>query len=183
MPSNTRDPVAATHALKDRVQEELRRYLILSAYLYVCFAVVMLFEATQSDGHGASVWHLGTVAGKALIVGKFVLLGEAAGVGKRIGSRTVLQRIGWRTALLTIVLVVLTAVEEVIVGSLHGRSAAHTLVELFGAELPATAAKTLLMMLILIPLVTVTEVGRALGPGVLRRLLRSAPGATPPGLQ
>ena len=178
MASRAPHPTVGRHTLKERAQEELRRYLTLSAYLFVCFGVLLLFEATQSEGSRASILHLGTIAGKALIVAKFVLLGDAAGVGTRIVSRTVLQRVVVRTILLAVVLLALTALEEMIVDSLHGRSAADALVELFGTGLPATAAKTLLMLLILAPLVTVTEVSHALGPGSLRRLLRGTPGVT-----
>ena len=171
------DPVVGRHTLKERAEEELRRYLTLSAYLFVCFGVLLLFEVTQNEASSASILHLGTIAGKALIVGKFVLLGDAIGVGTRIVTRTVLQRVASRTVLLAVVLLALTALEDVIVDSVHGRSAADTLVEMFVTALPATAAKTLLMLLLLAPVVTVTEVSRALGSGGLRRLLRGAPGA------
>jgi hypothetical protein len=81
--------------------------------------------------------------------------------------------------LLTMVLVVLTAVEEAIVGAVHDRTVLHTLDELFVRSWPATSAKTLLMVLILAPVVTITEAGRALGPGAIGRLLRSAPDRAP----
>lgn len=170
---------ATPPGLKERVRDELRRYLVVSAYLYVCFGALVLFEATQPQARGEHVWHLGVAVGKALIVGKFVLLGEAARVGERIRARTVGQRIAWRVLLLTVVLVTLTAVEEMIVGAVHGRTVPHTLDELFVHGWPATTAKTLLMLLILAPLVTIAEAGRALGPGALGRLLRSAPHREP----
>jgi hypothetical protein len=167
--------VTTAPGLKERLRDELRRYLVVSAYLYVCFGVLMLYEATQPQARGEHVWHLGVAIGKALIVGKFVLLGEAARVGERMRARTVGQRIVWRVLLLTVVLVVLTAVEEVIVGAMHGRSALQTLDEFFVRSWLATSAKTLLMLLILAPLVTIAEAARALGPGALVRLLRSGP--------
>ena len=167
------------HGLKERLRDELRRYLVVSAYLYVCFGVLVLYEATQPQARGEHVWHLGVAVGKALILGKFVLLGEVARVGERIRSRTVRQRIVWHLLLLTVVLLVLTTVEELIVGAVHGRAVLQTMDEIFVRGWPATSTKTMLMLLILGPLVTITEAGRALGPGALGRLLRSAPDRAP----
>ncbi len=107
---------------RERLREELKRYLAVSAYLYICFAAILLYKAAILSTAGQHFLPLGLAAGKALILGKFVLLGEAAGVGTRVHARTVLQRIVNRSVLFLVVLVVLTAVEEVVVGLVHGES-------------------------------------------------------------
>ena len=156
---------------KDRLREELRRYLVVSAYLYVCFAAILLYKSAILSSIGEHYLPLGLAAGKALILGKFVLLGEAAGVGTRIGARTLLQRIVSGSVLFLILLVLLTIVEEIIVGLVHGHSLGQAVAALAEHPWPETLASCFLMLLVLIPLVTVTEVSRALGPGAMRRLL------------
>ena len=156
---------------KERLREELRRYLAVSAYLYVCFAAILFYKSAILSSIGEHYLPLGLAAGKALILGKFVLLGEAAGVGTRIGARTLLQRIVSSSVLFLIVLILLTIVEEIIVGLVHGHSLGQAVAALAEHPWPETLASCFLMLLVLIPLVTVTEVSRALGPGALRRLL------------
>ena len=115
----------------------------------------------------------GAALAKALILGKFLLLGDAARIGERIVVRTLASRIAARVVLLTLLLVVLTLVEEVLVGQFHGRPVAATLAEL-GARLPEAAASVLVLLLVLVPLVAAREIGRRLGPGALRALLLGA---------
>jgi hypothetical protein len=156
---------------KERLREELHRYLAVSAYLYVCFAAILLYKSAILSSIGEHFLPLGLAAGKALILGKFVLLGEAAGVGTRVRSRTLLHRIVRSSILFLVLLVLLTVVEEVIVGLVHGHSLGRAVAALSDRSLPEVLASCLLMLLVLVPLVTVTEVSRALGPGALRRLL------------
>jgi hypothetical protein len=54
---------------------------------------------------------------------------------------------------------------------LHGRTAGEAASALAGFLRPEVLASTLLMLLILVPLVVVTELSRTLGPGGLRRLV------------
>jgi len=156
---------------KERLRNELRRYLAVSAYLYVCFAAILFYKSAILSSIGEHYLPFGLAAGKALILGKFVLLGEAAGVGTRIGARTLLQRIVTGSVLFLILLVLLTIVEEIIVGLVHGHSLGQAVAALAERPWPETLASCFLMLLVLIPLVTVTEVSRALGPGAMRRLL------------
>jgi hypothetical protein len=161
--------------VKERLREELHRYLAVSAYLYVCFAAILFYKAAILSSIGEHFLPLGLAAGKALILGKFVLLGEAAGIGKRTGTRTLLQRIVSSSVLFLILLVLLTIIEEIIVGLVHGHSLGQALAALAGHPWPEVLASCVLMLLVLIPLVTVTEVSRALGPGALRQLLLGPP--------
>jgi hypothetical protein len=159
---------------RERLREELQRYLAVSAYLYVCFSVILLYKAAILSTAGEHFVPFGLAAGKALILGKFVLLGEAAGVGTRVHARTVLQRIVNNSALFLVVLVVLTAVEEVVVGLVHGESISQAVTAIGDRPVLESIASCLLMLLVLVPLVTVTELSRVLGPGRLRELLLGA---------
>lgn len=166
--------------VKARLREELHEYLIVSGYLYVCFVALVLFKMAILRDAGVAYLPLGLAAAKALIIGKFVLIGEAVHVGSRVGARTVLQRVVRRVVLLFALLVVLVVVEELLVGWFHGHPLAQTLAE-YRHRLPEVLAMLLLLLLILVPLVVATEVSRAMGPGALRDLFLALPGQASAG--
>jgi hypothetical protein len=156
---------------KERLREELERYLAVSAYLFVCFCSLLFLKAAALEQQGIEAVPLGLAAGKALILGKFILLGEAAGVGTRAQARTLLQVIWRKTILFMLLLVVLTVIEELLVGRVHGRAFAQTLAELASHKWPEVAARCVVLLLVLLPLMTITEISNALGHGTLRRAL------------
>jgi uncharacterized membrane protein len=156
----------------DRVRDELRRYAIVSAYLFVCFSVVLLYRSAVLLEQGQHFLPFGAAAVKALVLGKFLLIGEALRAGERVPASTLLGRIAWRSLLLFAALIVMTLIEELVVGWAHGRPASASLGEFFGPMLPERLAGSLIVLLVLIPLVAVTELSRVLGAGRLRGLLR-----------
>lgn len=173
---NTHDTSGGTERnIKERLREELRKYLIVSLYLYVCFVAIQLYKASLLSEEGLHYLPIGFAAAKALIIGKFLLIGESAGVGSRFAVPTLMHRIAYRAILLFILVVALSIAEEIVVGLLHHHSVAHTISELSQRNLPELLATALLVLLILVPLVTFEEVSRALGPGTLERLLKSRP--------
>jgi hypothetical protein len=160
--------------LKGRVVSELRAYLLTSAYLLVWLAALMFYRNTLEGEAGVQAAPLGAAVGKALILGKFVLLGETMRAGHRIMAPTLVHRIAWRSLSLLLLLVVLTVLEELVVGWVHGSSPAGALAELTSQPLEHVAS-CLLMLLVLIPFVTAKQLSMALGPGGLYRLLAGAP--------
>jgi hypothetical protein len=168
-------PGGSDRHLKERLREELRKYLIVSVYLYICFVAILLYKASLLSEEGLHYLPFGLAAAKALIIGKFLLIGESVGVGSRIAVPTLLHRIAYRVMLLFILVVALSIAEELVVGWLHHHSVAQTIDELRQKYLPEKLATWLLILLILIPLVAFAEISRALGPGALGRLLKSRP--------
>ena len=73
------DPSGSDHGggVKARLREELHKYLAVSGYLYVCFVAIVLFKMAVLRDAGVAYLPLGLAAAKALILGKFVLIGEA----------------------------------------------------------------------------------------------------------
>ena len=136
---------------------------------------MLLYKYALLREAGPAYLPFGLAAAKALILGKFVLIGEAARLGSRLKSRSLLQLIARRALLFLLLLILLTLIEEIVVGWVHGHSMAHTLAEYGQRSSLEMLATCLLMLLVLVPLVAVTEVSRALGSGALRRLLFAPP--------
>ena len=158
--------------LKERAREELRSYAIIATYLYFCFAAVMLYKAALLREAGVGFLPHGIAVIKALILGKFILIGEAVGVGDlaRRGP-TLLHAIAVKSVLFFLFLLVLSAVEELLVGKLHGHSFSQTMAEFQEHSALEQLARSLLVLLTLVPLIAVRELSEALGPGELRKLV------------
>lgn len=161
--------------MKDKLRAELQKFLLVSVYLYVCLLALLLYKAAVLSGSGVHVLSFGFAAGKALILAKFVLIGEAVRLGARRSSHSVLMLILRKSLLFLLLLIVLTILEEIVVGLVRGHSVAQTIAEFAAKGVPELLANCLLMLLVLVPLMTVIEASRALGEGSLRRFLLSPP--------
>jgi len=161
--------------IKERAREELRSYAVVAVYLFVCFAVLMFFESTLPGGATAGGFSIATAAIKALILGKFILIGEAVGVGERTRAPRLVGAILSKSLQFLLLLVMLTVIEELIVGKAHGVAFAQTLAGYETRSLLQVLAKCLIGLLILLPFIAVKELSRVLGPGALRKLLLDLP--------
>lgn len=166
---NTQARPVATVA--ERLGHELRQYALISAYLFVCFGALILYKTAILRGQGISYVPYGSAVIKALILGKFVLLGHAFRVGERYESRSFVHVIAQKSSLFLAMLLLLSAVEEVVVGIIHGRPLSASLAEVAGGSLLQILASCLIMLLILIPYLTFVELNEVLGEGRLRQIL------------
>jgi len=158
--------------LKDRAREELRSYALIAGYLYVCFAAIMLYKSALLREAGVGFLPHGIAAAKALILGKFILLGEAAGVGTRLRStRTLIHAIAVKSLLFFVFLILLSVAEEFLVGWMRGHSFAQTLADYHERSVLELLATSLLVLLTLVTLIAVREISEALGPGELWKLV------------
>lgn len=154
-------------SVADRLRHELRAYAIAAVYLYVCFGVLLLYKDALLREEGVSFLHFGLAAGKALILGKFMLLGETARIGSRGHARNLLMQIARKVLVFLVFLIVLTVIEELVVGLVHGRSIGEVVAEFEGRSIQELTATCLFMLLVLTPYMGTQELSRALGPGTL----------------
>jgi hypothetical protein len=161
----------AGEGLKSRLREELRKYLIASAYLFVCFGALQFYKAALLHDSGVHYLPLGAAAVKALIVGKFLLIGDALRARLQRRPWRLPGRIVTRVFWLLLILILLTIAEELIVGWIHGHSMVDMESEFRARSMSELTAEIVLMGLILVPLVGAAELSQVLGPGALRSRL------------
>jgi hypothetical protein len=157
--------------LRQAFQAEMTKYAAITAYLYVCFATLLLYKTALLGLEGTAFLPHGLALGKALIIGKFILVGEAAGIGTRVMAGSLLKRIAWKSIFFLVLLMFLTAVEEVIVGLFHSHGVVQTLAAFAARPKLELVSHTVIMLIVLLPLIITRELNQALGEGVLRRLL------------
>jgi hypothetical protein len=76
----------------------------------------------------------------------------------------------YQSSLTLVLLIVLTTLEEILVGALHHRTIKESLTHVAGDRLEIVLATFLIMFLILVPYFAFRNLAEVLGPGVLPRL-------------
>jgi hypothetical protein len=161
----------STENVAKKLGHELQQYALISAYLYVCFGAIILYKVAILHGEGISYAPYGLAAVKALLLGKFMLMGHAIRLGDRYEKRRFIHIVAYKALLFLVALLILSVIEEAAVGVVHGRTFAASLAEVAGATLPQILASCLIMLLILIPYLTFRELDAVLGEGRLRQIL------------
>jgi hypothetical protein len=157
--------------LKERAKVELVRFVEVSAYLFVAFAVLLFYRNALLQGSGVSSLSLGFAAGKAMILAKFLLLGESARLGRRFRAPRLWIAIVRQAVLMWILLIVLSVLEEFLVGLAQGHSLSQTLAGYESNSVLLMLARSIVLLIVLLPMIATLELSKALGPGVLRGLL------------
>jgi hypothetical protein len=162
--------IKAKAPLRQRAVHEFREFLFLSAYLYVTLGAVILVRtgALHAEGIDITPWGSGIV--KAMLLAKFMLVGRAMGIGEGATDGPLIWPTLHKTFAFLALLVVLTLVEEAVVGLIHGRPVAASLGELAGPRLLETMAGILIVLLVLFPYFAFRVLDAALGEGRLARM-------------
>jgi hypothetical protein len=154
-----------------RIAHELKQYVAVSLYLYVCFGAILLYRAAVLHAQGIDYLPYGVAAIKALILGKFMLVGHALRMGEHRTGTPLIYPILHKSLLFLALLVVLDLLEEVIAGAMHERSVVESLADFGGGTWLQIGATCLLMFLILVPYFAYREVANSLGEDTLKRML------------
>jgi len=161
-----------THAqatMQQRATYEIKEFLILTAYLYVTLGAVIVMKTAVLHTEGIEFPPWGVAIVKAAVLAKFMMVGHAMKIGERYTGPLVWPTLHKACGFL-LLLVILTIIEEVVVGLFHHRSIAASLGDLVGTRLEETLAGFLIMLLVLIPYFAFRVLGEALGEGRLERM-------------
>jgi hypothetical protein len=161
---------SAKPPLHQRAMHELKELVFISLYLYITIGAVIVMKTAVLHTQGIEFTPWGIAIVKAVVLAKFMLVGEAV----KIGGRTITGPLIWPTLRrafgLLVLLIIMTIIEEAVVGLSHHRSIAASLGELFGPRLEETLAGYLIMLLVLLPYCAFRVLGEALGEARLTRM-------------
>lgn len=160
-------PVTRWHKLA----EELKEYAAVSLYLYVCFGAVLLFKVSVLEAQGVGYAPYGLAAGKALILGKFMLMGQAVHLGERHRHTRLIYTVLYHSAIFLVALIALLYLEELLVGAIHGRPVSQSISEIADGKWAEMAATSFVLWLILLPYFGFRQISKALGDSALIRML------------
>ena len=156
-------------ALRERAIEEAKKFATLAAYLYVCFGALLLTRTASLRDAGIPYTSWGVAIVKAVILAKFMLLGHALHLGKRYDDAPLIWPTVYKSFLYLLLLLMLSTLEELIVGEIHHRTVAESLTHVAG-DTPFVIGATLIMFyLILLPYFAFQSLAEVIGN---RRLVR-----------
>ncbi|HET7882489.1 MAG TPA: hypothetical protein VFL55_16505 [Acetobacteraceae bacterium] len=157
-------------SLRERTVEEFKAFAALAIYLYICLGAVMLFKSAVLQGVGVSFTIWGIAAIKAMLLAKFMLIGRMLHLGERYRDKPLIWPTLHHAVMSLAVLLILTTVEELVVGLIHSRAVGDSLNHVIGPIFFQGIAVCIIMFLILVPYSAFTCLGRVLGERELFRL-------------
>ena len=141
-----------------KVGAELKQFLLVALYMYVCFIALLLYSASITDAH-VGITRAGTALVKSLLLAKFVLLSHWLHLGERSRGWRGIYSVLYQALAMWAFMVLLAVIERVIETLVHGESIASVLAAFHGQVLVAALAHGLILFLVLLPYVAFRQVG------------------------
>ena len=161
---------ASKPAVLERVLSEMEEFAIIAGYLFTVFAVVLYYKSTILSAEGIHWAPLGFAAVKTMIAAKIILIGRAFHVGERHRAKPLIwQTVHKSLAFLTLIYI-LTIVEEVVVGFIHGRTIGQSVADLAGGTTAEIIATGLIVFLVFLPLFAFNALTEVMGGRALFRV-------------
>jgi hypothetical protein len=154
--------------LKERAVSELEKYAVITAYLWVLFALFGLHRELV-QGLGVSAWQQGFAIINALVFGKVMLVGEAFELGKATSSQALAWVVVRKSLIFAILLIAFHILEEGIRAWFEGQPLSDAVTS-FGGSLAGVAAYAAIFFVVLIPFYAFQETARVLGGDALWNL-------------
>jgi hypothetical protein len=162
------------HGWKKRALGELLNLSITVIYIWVLLSVFALhreiilakYQINYSEKFGFAFVN-------AVILAKFMWLGEILHAGKRAAGKALLYSTLWNAALFTVILMICHLLEEALVKVWHGHSFAASFSEAV-ADPRDVFARMLLVFVMLIPFFLAKGLIEILGKDEMKRLLLKA---------
>jgi hypothetical protein len=159
---------------KKRALDELRNFSITVIYIWVLLSVFTLHrEIILANYHINYSMKFGFAFVNAVILAKFMWLGEILHAGKKASGKALLYSMLWNSALFAVILLVCHLLEEALVKVWHGQSFAASFSETV-ADPRSIFATMLLMFVVLIPFFFAKGLIEILGKDEIKRLLLRA---------
>jgi len=167
---------------KTRILEELKKLSVTVMYLWVLLSVFALHrQMILSEYHISFPEKFGFALINAVILAKFMWLGEILHAGKRASRKALWYSTIVNSAIFSAILMVCHVLEETVVGVWHGHSISQSFAEATGEGLRGILANGILAFVTLIPFFFVKGLIQIIGKDEMKRLLsRSAAESSPP---
>jgi len=157
-------------SIRKRATDELKEFLVISAYLYVCFTALAYLKFAILQAHNIAFAPFGFAAAKALICAKFMSVGHMLHLGERHKNRALIWPTLHKSVVFLVFLMVLNVLEEILVGVLHRRTLADSIADFAGGTLDQLVATSIVVLLILIPFFAFRTLGEVVGERNLTRV-------------
>jgi hypothetical protein len=122
------------------------------------------------QAHNVAYAHVGLAIVKAAICAKFMLLGRVFHIGERFKNLPLIVPTLHKSFAFLLLLTVLTFIEEIVVGTIHGRTVMDSISEIAGGTFQQMVATAFILFLILFPYFAFRSLGEIVGDKTLAQL-------------
>ena len=159
--------------LKQKAYQGLKDFVAISCYLWLVFALFVLYRAVILSERVSIVAH-GEALINALALGKVMLIAQELHFAEKFKGKPLIYPTLFKSAAFAVVLGCFKIIEEIGVGLYHGRTAAQSIADLGGGTLNGIVTLMAILAVLLIPFFAFTELRDVFGKERLTKLFFSA---------
>jgi hypothetical protein len=161
---------APNRNLKQRVYHGMKDFLVITCYLWVVFALMVLYRSViLSEQHIPFALH-GIALINALALAKVMLVAQELHFGEWFNEAPLIYTTLFKSAAFALVLGCFKILEEVLIGLYHGHTFNES-ISAVGGTLSGILVLMAILAVLLIPFFAFTELGKILGVDKLKQLL------------
>jgi hypothetical protein len=154
---------SAKPGLKARAMSELKKYIIITLYLWVLFALFSLYRRMILQENGISVWEQSFAIVNALIFAKVILIAQALNLGAWLRKYRVVYTVLGNAFLFMAVVIAFHVFEEAVRALAKGQPLETSIADFGGGTVRGFLTMGAILFVCLIPFFGVEEVSRAVG--------------------
>ncbi len=166
---------SSSRSMNDRLLHEAARFGLMFVYLWLVFGLFVLFERIIQGQMGLGYQIQGFALINALVLAKVMLIAENLKLDRGMRAQPIAVAAPAEAFLFAIVFIAFHVLEKFGVGLLRGSTLAGSVPVIGGGGFAGLVTVSAIMFVVLIPYFAFRDIGKALGPGELRRLLFSRP--------
>jgi hypothetical protein len=152
---------------KARIVRETERFVSISAFLAVFFGAFHTYRSLVLQEYGLLPLGYGVGVIEALVVAKVMLIGEMAKLGERHADKPLIVPVLYKTAVYGLLVLAFEVAEHGIEALIHGGRPLQNILSSLGSGWDDVLARTIVLIVGLVPLCAFLEVDRVLGEGTL----------------
>jgi hypothetical protein len=168
---NSREGNERKRGFKERVFDEVVKFLGIAIYLWVMFGMFALHESVVSAKNHINYHFYGFALLNALVLGKVMLVAEDLHFADWFKDRPLIYPILSKAIAFSILFIVFDVVEEVLVGVFKGKTIWESIPIIGGGSPSGVFFVGIILAIALIPFFAFREVGRVIGERELHSLM------------
>lgn len=154
----------------DVALREARKLVVIFLYLWVLFGLFALHKSILLPEEGI-LYGQGFAIVNAFVLAKVMLVADNLHVGENFETRPLIYPVLFKSALFAIILVCFDLIEEVVVGTLRGKSISESIDAIGGGTLEGILSVGVIIFVVLIPFFAFREMTKVVGNREMRDLL------------
>ena len=158
MPSHT-----ASASLKEKAIEEFRMFWVIAIYLAVMLSAFTQYRRFILSESGISYFHYWSAVIQALILAKVILIGEALGIGRRYEGSQLILSVLFKALVFGVFIAIFGVLEHTVEGLAHRETWNEIARSVGSAGRGEILARTVMIIVTLIPFFAFWETDRILG--------------------